>query len=382
MRQLFGLFLKISLRISIAALLAAFLLPKSSPAQQTPPAIEWQKSLGGSGLDNAYSITQTSDGGYIVAGSSTSSDGDVRGHRGLVDAWIVKLTSAGAIQWQKPLGGSDHDYAYSIQQTSNGGYIIAGMSYSTDGDVSGNHGFSDCWIMQLTSAGGIEWQKSLGGSGSEEATSIQQTSDGGYIAAGWSQSTDGDVSGNHGSTDSSDDYWIVKLTSGGEMEWQKSLGGSNYDRASSIAQTRDGGYVVAGWSLSNDGDVTGHHGSADSSDSWIVKLTSGGEMEWQKSLGGSYPDYANSIVQTRDGGYIVAGWSQSNNGDVSGHHGSADSTDAWIVKLTDAGVIQWQRSLGGGSDDYANSVEQTTEGGDIVAGWSSSIDGDVTGRRG
>ncbi|MCL2009110.1 MAG: flagellin, partial [Synergistaceae bacterium] len=184
------------------------------------------------------------------------------------------------IEWQRSLGGSGYEGASSIQQTADGGYIVAGSSNSTDGDVSGNHGGYDYWIVELDANGDIEWEKSLGGSGLDSASSIQQTADGGYIVAGFSYSTDNDVSGNHGVRD----YWIVKLTVNGDIEWEKSLGGTNYDQAFSIQQTADGGYIVAGYSDSNNVDVSGNHGG---SDYWIVKLTANGVIEWQRSLGGS-----------------------------------------------------------------------------------------------
>jgi uncharacterized delta-60 repeat protein len=334
--------------------------------------IDWQKSLGGSDNDRAYYVQQTTDGGYIIAGYSHSNDGDVSGNHGGPDYWIVKLTSTVEIDWQKSLGGSGEDWAYSIQQTTDGGYIIAGSSVSNDGDVSGNHGFSDYWIVKLTSTGDADWQKSLGGSGHDVAHFIQQTTDGGYIIAGHSNSYDGDVSGQHGKYD----YWIVKLTSTGELEWQKSLGGSDSDYAYSIQQTTDGGYIIAGYSQSIDGVISGEHGNYDY---WIVKLTSTGEIDWQKALGGSDGDYAYSIQQTTDGGYIVAGSSTSDNGDVSGNHGNSDS---WIVKLTSTGEIDWQKSLGGSDSDAASSIQQTTDGGYIVAGSSTSDDGDVSGNHG
>ncbi|GHS95363.1 hypothetical protein AGMMS50276_10670 [Synergistales bacterium] len=345
----------------------------------TAPDIEWQKSLGGSGSDGTYctySIQQTSDGGYIVAGWSASKDGDVTGNHGDSDYWIVKLDSTGGIVWQKSLGGSMGDSTYSIQQTSDGGYIVAGWSASNDGDVTGNHGDNDYWIVKLDSTGGIVWQKSLGGSSRDYATSIQQTSDGGYIVAGLSSSKDGDVTGNHGYSD----YWIVKLDSTGGIVWQKSLGGSGYDEAFSIQQTSDGGYIVAGRSNSNDGDVTDHHGD---NDYWIVRLNSTGGIVWQKSLDWAGSDAGYSIQQTSDGGYIVAGDSfrpyYSNRGDISGYHGLSDY---WIVKLDSTGDIVWQKSLGGSGIDRAFSIQQTSDGGYVVAGESDSNDGDVTGNHG
>jgi len=297
------------------------------------PNIEWQKALGGSNDDEAYSVQQTSDGGYIVAGSTRSNDGDVSGNHEEVwwlvwDFWVVKLDRYGDIEWQKCLGGSDSDWAESIQQTSDGGYIVAGYTGSNDGDVSGNHGEKDFWVVKLDRYGNIKWQKALGGSDSDWAYNIQQTSDGEYIVAGYTGSNDGDVSGNHGEKD----FWVVKLDRYGNIEWQKCLGGSGGggsggDYAYSVQQTSDGGYIVAGETWSNNGDVSGYHGGGDV---WVVKLDRYGDIKWQKCLGGSSWDWAYSIQQTNDGGYIVAGLTRSNDGDVSGNHGEKDF---WVVKL-------------------------------------------------
>lgn len=397
--------------------------------------IQWQKSLGGSYSDNAKSIIQTTDGGYIVAGQTKSDDGDVSGNHSYYkwDYWIVKMDSVGTLQWQKCLGGSGHDYAQCIRQTFDGGYIVAGYTASNDGDVSGNHGGSDYWVVKLDSLGVLQWQKCLGGSSSERAYSIQQTSDTGYIIAGDANSLNGDVSGGHGYPD----YWIVKLNSIGELQWQKCLGGSYYDYAKSIQQTTDLGYIIAGYTASNDGDVSGNNGYGTSMDYWIVKIDSIGTLQWQKCLGGTNDEHAYSIQQTNDEGFIIAGSTRSSNGDVSGRHGSEDywivkldsvgelqwqkclggtmvdeahsiqqtadtgyiivgetysnnydvsgnhgMNDYWIVKLDSVGVLQWQKCLGGTVGDEANSVQQTTDGGYIIAGWSGSNDNDVSGNHG
>ncbi len=334
--------------------------------------IAWQKSIGGTASDGAYFIQQTTDGGYVVAGSSISNDGDVTGNHGSNDYWVVKLDSTGTIEWQKSLGGTTSDIANSIQQTSDYGYVVAGHSYSINGDVTDNHGNMDYWVVKLDSTGAISWQKSLGGTGYDDATSIQQTIDGGYIVAGQSSSTDGDVTGNHGDWD----YWVVKLDNTGAISWQKSFGGSGADLGQSIQQTIDGGYVVAGRSSSTDGDVTGNHGDWDY---WVVKLDNTGAISWQKSFGGSGADLGQSIQQTIDGGYVVAGWSNSINGDVVGNQGSYDY---WVVKLSSTGDINWQKSIGGTRSDYAESIQQTTDGEYVVAGWSYSINGDVTNNHG
>jgi predicted NUDIX family NTP pyrophosphohydrolase len=357
--------------MKIKILIITLILSINTNAQ---PTIQWQKCLGGTSFEGATSIQQTTDGCYIVSGYASSSDGAVTGLHGLVsmDYWIVKIDSLGAIKWQKCLGGTDIELARSIQQTTDGGYIVAGKAWSNNGDVTGNHGGSDYWVVKLDSIGIIQWQKCLGGNAYEEASSIKQTTDGGYIVAGNSSSNNGDVTGNHGGGD----YWIVKLDNIGDIEWQKCLGGKDEESAASIQQTTEGGYIVAGYSKSNDGDVTGLHGTADY---WIVKLDIVGEIEWQKCLGGTIAQLASSIQQTTEGGYIVAGISFSNDGDVTGNHGGGDY---WIVKLDKVGAIQWQKCLGGTSQDNASSIQQTADKGFIVAGNSSSNDVNVIGNKG
>ncbi len=335
-------------------------------------SIQWQKCLGGSSNEVSQSIKPTTDGGYIIAGNTSSNDGDVTGHHGLQDFWVVKLDSAGSIQWQKCLGGSSHDAAYSVQQTADGGYIVAGSTSSNDGDVTGYHGLQDSWIVKLNASGTIQWQKCLGGSSDDYIYDVQQTADGGYIVAGTTYSNDGDVTGNHGGYD----YWIVKLNASGVIQWQKCLGGSGSEWAYSVQQTADGGYIVAGYTYSNDGDVTGNHGN---NDYWVVKLDSAGSIQWQKFIGGSSNEFAQSIKPTTDGGYIIAGYTSSNDGDVTGNHGGYDY---WIVKLNASGVIQWQKCLGGSVTDAAFSVQQIADGGYIVAGSTLSNNGDVTGNHG
>lgn len=399
----------------------------STLAAQSAPSIEWQKALGGTHGESANAVQQTSDGGYIVAGHSMSNDGDVSGNHGGGDYWIVKLNSAGDIQWQKSLGGSNVDDAQSIRQTTDGGYIIAGSSNSSDGDISGNHGNYDYWIVKLDSSGNMQWQKSLGGSSVDMAQSIQQTSEGGYIVAGSSSSNDGDVNGNHGGGD----YWIVKLDINGNIQWQKSLGGSSSEQVNSVQQTFDGGYIIAGTTVSTDGDITISYGN---NDFWVVKLDSGGNMQWQKTLGnigdnigyyaqqtfdggyiavgtsfnpsnlesglpdywviklsnngtiqwdkyfgGSFHDNAITIRQTPEWEYIVAGWTASNNGQVTNHHGNLDY---WIIKLDGSGNLKWEKTLGGPDFEYLTAVELTADNGYIVSGSTGSTSGDVTGHHG
>ena len=330
--------------------------------------LSWQNSLGGSNTDKAEFIKQTYDKGYIIAGNTQSNDGDVSGHHGDYDFWAVKLDSTGTMDWQKCLGGSEWDYAYACEQTIDSGYVMTGNTFSNDGDVSGNHGSYDYWVVKMNADGDIEWQNCLGGGSSDEAYSIQQTSDDGFIVAGYSMSDDGDVSGNNGMAD----YWIVKLDAEGELQWQKCLGGTSYDEAASVRQTSDEGYIVTGFSSSEDGDVSDNYGY---NDYWVVKLNNSGEITWQQNYGGSDDDYGRCIRQTTDGGYVMTGRSRSNDGNVTGNHGNYDY---WVVKLNSSGSLSWQDSFGGSAHDWGHSVRQTSGEDYIVAGESQSADGDIT----
>jgi hypothetical protein len=339
-----------------------------SPVPQTGNFfLQWQKPLGGTGIDLANSVATTPDGGCIIAGKTSSSDGDITGYRGGGDCWIVKLTSNGSIEWQKALGGTSSEETKSIIRTSDGGYAIAGLTHSTDGDVvPGSHGgnYSDAWVVKLNNTGSIVWQKVFGGSLGDQALSITESSNGDLTFAGLTLSTDGNFSGNHGQQD----VWVIKLTSTGNFLWQKLLGGSNADEAHSIIATSDGGSIMAGLSRSNNGDVSGNHGDADC---WIVKLNTSGDITWQKSFGGTGFEYGSSIAATSDGGFIVAGYTESNNGDISGYHGGGD---AWVFKITNSGNIVWQNPVGYSSNEGANSITITSSGDIVVAGGSGSSD--------
>ncbi len=339
------------------------------------PATQWQKAMGGNGSDDAYSIIQTTDGGYALVGSSDETSGEVTGNHGGSDYWVTKRNSAGTMEWQKSFGGEGNDLAYAIVQTADGGYVLAGNSDSQTGDVTGNNGESDYWIVKLSSTGTLEWQRSLGGSGVDQAYSIIQTNDGGYAIVGLSRSSDGDITAAHGEND----CWMVKLNSIGLIDWQKSLGGSDIDEGYSIAQSTDGGYIIAGTTSSTDGDVSSHHGITWNVDAWVVKLSDVGVMEFEKTFGGSNYDNAACIIQTAEGGYAMTGQSSSMDGDVTVNHGARDF---WAVKMDRTGILEWQKSVGGSGGDESSSIVQCADGGYMVAGYSNSNDGDVTGNHG
>jgi hypothetical protein len=302
--------------------------------------IEWQKTYGGVNSDSASSIQQTNDGGCIIAGSTFSfgAEGDI---------WILKLSSAGDIEWQKTYGGVNSDSASFIQQTSDGEYIVVGHTESLEEEQLNR----DIWILKISSGGDILWQKAYGGSKDEEANSFQQTSDGGYITAGSTSSfgAEGDI-------------WILKLSSDGDIEWQKAYLQGEEENASSIQQTSDGGYIVAGST-----NIYSEWGGISEGNIWILKLSSTAAIEWKHSYGGSGFYSASSIQQISDGGYIVAGSTHF------GESAQCDDSNSLILKLSSTGDIEWQKSYGGDySEDVASFIEQTSDEGFIVAGRTNS----------
>jgi len=235
--------------------------------------IQWQNTIGGSINDQLYSIQQTIDGGYILGGWSNSNiSGDKTENSQGTDYWVVKLDASGNIQWQNTIGGSFLDYLNCMQQTSDGGFILAGSSQSgISGDkTEDSQGGSDYWVVKLDAFGNIQWQNSIGGNSDDYLTSIQQTIDGGYILGGYSNSgISGDKTENYQGLY---DYWVVKLDATGNIQWQNTIGGNSWDELISIQQTNDGGYILGGHSSSGiSGDKT--ENSQGDYDYWVVKLT-------------------------------------------------------------------------------------------------------------
>ena len=331
-----------------AALCAAF---NFSYAQLN---IEWQKCYGGISYEQANAVELTDDGGFILAGWSQSFEGLVADNHGVNDYWVVKTNSEGEIVWTKSIGGSGNDYCRDIVKMTDGGYLLVGHSYSNDDDVSENMGFDDFWVVKITDDGSIEWEKSFGGSGSDEAYAASPISDGGCILAGSTGSNDGDVSENKGL----DDFWIVRLNASGDLVWERSYGGSSTDIAHSVFQTSDGDFVILGKTLSNDGDVSGNNGFYDF---WVIKLTDSGELIWQNCLGGSYHDNGKCAIEASDGGIVLAGETASEDGDVSDFYGGW--SDVWLVKLSADGLLEWENSFGGSVDETPEKIIAPNEGG-------------------
>ena len=349
-----------------------------SPFFAQAPAIEWQNTIGGTGSDILNSLQQTADGGYILGGNSSSdiSDDKTENSLGGRDYWVLKLDAAGAAQWQNTIGGDNTDGLNSLQQTADGGYILGGTSRSNISDDKTENGWGgdDFWVLKLDATGAIQWQRTIGGSLTDNLRSLQQTADGGYILGGSSSS---DTSGNKIENSLGTDYWVLKLDAAGTIQWQNTIGGSGIDALNSLQQTADGGYILGGTSSSNiSGDKTENNVGVN--DYWVVKLDDTEAIQWQKTIGGSGGDNLRSVKQTADGGYILGGESSSNtSGDKT--ENSWGNEDYWVVKLDATGAIQWQNTIGGSGGDFLYSLQQTTDGGYILGGSSwSNISGDKT----
>jgi uncharacterized delta-60 repeat protein len=353
---------------------------------QSAYAVKFAKTYGRTSNDYATSVRQTSDGGYIVAG-------ETRSFGWYSDIILIKTDANGDTVWAKTYGGTRHDYAYSVQQTSDGGYIVAGVTHSIVSrdiiliktDTNGNRiwdktydrtndfvtlfandyaysvqqtsdggyivagytslGYHDILLIKTNANGNIQWAKTYRRTLDNYAYSVQQTSDGGYIVAGRTLS----------SSASSWDVFLIKTDTGGNIRWAKTYGSWGDVYAYSVQQTSDGGYIVAGYTNSF---------GADSVDILLIKTDANGNIIWTKTYGGTNYDYAYSVQQTSDGGYIVAGSTDSF---------GADSVDILLIKTNANGNIQWAKTYGGTRNDYAYSVQQTSDGGYIVAGYTNSF---------
>lgn len=293
-------------------------------------AVMWQKSYGGSGNDSAASVRQTLDGGYIVAGS-TSSFG-----AGNDDAWILKLTGDGAVEWQKTFGGSAWDSALFAEQLIGGSYVVAGNTQSFGA------GGGDAWVLHLSENGAIEWQKTYGGLNNDYLEAFQRTRGGGFIAAGRTYSF-GTVN---------QDIWVLKLDANGGVHWFQTFGGPYFDYGTSIRQTADDGFIVTGFFGTRSGV-------------WVAKLSPSGVMEWQKSYSGQGAYKPYSVAQTDDGGYIVLGEFEPQ------QYGTLNAS--WLLKLDSGGNVSWMKTYGGANLDRLTSVVQTPDGGYLAAGTAQSF---------
>ena len=297
---------------------------------------QWNRTFGGSGIDQGNSIQQTNDGGYIIAGRIGS---------GRDDVWLIKTDADGSEQWNKTFGGTSGDIGQSVQQISDG-YIIAGHT------TSFGAGDSDVWLIKTDPNGSEQWNRTFGGNDFDRGYSVKQTNDGGYVIVGYTRSF-----GAGGS-----DIWLIKTDANGSEQWNKTFGGSCDDTGLSVQLTSEMGYIIVGTTRSSgEGDA----------DVWLIKTDANGSEEWNRTFGGSREDIGNSVQQTTDGGYIIVGRTFSF---------GAGFLDLWLIKTNANGFEEWNRTLGGSGTDLGNSVQQTTDGGYIIAGFTFSYgagDGDI-----
>jgi hypothetical protein len=287
--------------------------------------VQWAKTYGGTRNDRAYSVQQTSDGGYIVAGITYSFGVDSG------DIFLIKTDANGNVIWAKTYGGTRYDWASSVQQTSDGGYIVAGWTWSFGA------GWDDIFLIKTDANGNIQWAKTYEGTYYDWAYSVQQTSDGGYIVAG-------------GTSFWGDYVFLIKTDANGNIIWSKTYIGTDDIWAHSVQQASDGGYIVAG--------NIGYY------DIFLIKTDANGNIQWAKTYGGTDWDEAYSVQQTSDGGYILAGGTYSF---------GAGGADIFLIKTDANGNIIWAKTYGGTYGDRAYSVQQTSDGGYIVAGYTASF---------
>lgn len=341
---------------------------------------QWDKRFGGSSYDYCGDVRQTSDGGYILGGDSASGTGGdkTQSSRGCTDIWVLRIDGNGNKQWDKRFGGSSYDYCGKVRQTSDGGYILAGSSLSGAGGdkTQASRGGADYWIVKVDSNGSKQWDKRFGGDADDYLQDIYITSDYGYLLVGNSKSgATGDKTEN---SRGNIDFWIVKVDSYGSKQWDRRFGGIGVDVCSAVEQATDGGFVLVGGTSSPvDGDVT--QPGRGSSDYWMLKVDSNGNKQWDRRFGGSGVDDGRDVQRTSDGGYILVGESGSG---VSGDktEDCRGYYDYWMVKTDGNGNKQWDKRFGGTSGyDRVSTVLQTSESGFLLAGYSeSSADGDKT----
>ena len=341
--------------------------------------VQWDKTFGGSGEDEAVSAVETSDGGFVIIGESNSdiSSDKSENSKGGYDFWIIKINSSGTKVWDKTFGGSNYDFPFSIRETSTNDLIIAGDSGS---NISGNksensRGFSDLWIIKISNTGTFIWDKTLGGDADEELTDMNLTPDGGYILAAIAESN---ISGDKTvSTSDNEEYWVVKMSNTNTIDWQKAYGGtsSSISILSDLIPTNDGGYLLAGDSDSGIGGNKTENTNG-GTDLWFIKINSSGTIIWQNTVGGSDDEYVAYGIQKPDGGYVFAAESLSNiSGDKT--ENSMDS-DIWLIELDANGNVIADKTFGTISEEYPERLLQTSDGNFIIASNVDSLSGDNT----
>lgn len=346
--------------------------------------ILWEKSFGGRHAEYLFDVQPTADYGFLLAGSSLS---DKSGNKtgvgsGDLDYWIWKMDEHGEPDWQKSFGGSGSDLLQSIKTTHDGGFILAGTSNSAKGFQKKEdcHGGNDYWVIKLNAKGDEQWQKTFGGKGQDDLSSIVLTRDGGYLLAGTSNSSP--IQNDKGTGIKKEksrgnmDYWIIKIDADGNELWQKTYGGQYADLLRSIEVTRDGGYILGGYSNSPSSGEKSQQNYGQSGDFWVLKLDDKGIIQWQQTIGGENDDQPYAIHQTNDLGYIVAGNSNSQT------RTSKKGTDLWVLGLDTTGEILWEEAYDFGSVDILTSLIENPDGTYLIGGYSPASSDDDSDKEG
>lgn len=326
------------------------------------------KSFGGSSEEKINSVVKTSDGGMIIIGNTNSNDGDINKTHDQIDIWVIKIDATGNQVWSKTIGGSKNDYGSSIIATSDGNYVIAGYSASSDSDIPGNVGLHDFFISKINEQGTLLWNKNYGFTGHDHAHKIIQTKDGGFFVVGFAEyegilgsggtenNGAGHEIGHRNIQHGSGEYLGIKLDSQGEFKWYRYFGGTQNDRVNDVVEANDGGFVMVGYSESNNFDITDNKGSYDY---WVIKIHQDGALLWKHSFGGSGIDQAFGVSKTDNNSYLIVGKSNSNDNDVTKPLGGFD---AWVIHLDDHGHLIWEKSFGGSEFDTATTIRKLNNG--------------------
>ncbi len=358
---------------------------------QKGPNVEWSKLYGGSDAEIIQTMEPLPHGGYIAAGYTASINGDIRGKGSAgIDWWIVELDSQGNMVRQAVYGTSGTETISTIIPLEDGGYIVNGdMAANADRDFSGvpGKGGVDVLIVKLNDTLGIEWMKNIGGAGNETLYNMKKTTDGGYIACGFTSSQDGDVKNKQNGT--KDDWWIVKFDARFNIQYEKTFGGSGpasalyHESGYSVIQLHNGNYAVAGTTSSVDGDLT--DGGIDKDDGTVLILDDTLGTVWAKTFGGAANDVFYNIIQVSDGNLIVAGQTLSSDGTMEGMINGG--SDIWLMKISaDDGTVLWSELLGSTGNERSVAVSETLletiDHGILYIGLTNRADGDVSWLRG